>query len=327
MMMKLIALVALGAVASAEDFVCPGDYGFYANPDNCIKYYQCTAGEAMPITCGLQTETGEQLCYDEINIWCEVPSNVNCGDRPICDVNDQNCYEPTPVPTIDPDIFTCPEDNGYFPDERNCIKYYHCLEGVADRETCPDDVGQLYWDPNEDYCDFPENVNCGSRPICDGNDENCYEPTAAPTIDPDIFTCPAANGDFADERNCIKYYHCLNSVAESLTCADGGIQLQWDTTEDYCDYPENVDCGLRPICDENDENCSLEPTTAPNECDAVEDACDSGAFVPLGPCESCYCQCVTGEEAVMGCCGENLFWDPNLNVCNFPEQIEGCSAK
>jgi hypothetical protein len=54
MMMKLIALVALGAVASAEDFVCPGDYGFYANPDNCIKYYQCTAGEAMPITCGLR---------------------------------------------------------------------------------------------------------------------------------------------------------------------------------------------------------------------------------------------------------------------------------
>jgi hypothetical protein len=54
MMMKLFTIVAILAVASAEDFVCPDDYGYYPNLDNCIKYYQCSAGQAQPITCGLR---------------------------------------------------------------------------------------------------------------------------------------------------------------------------------------------------------------------------------------------------------------------------------
>ena len=27
----------------------------------------------------------------------------------------------------------------------------------------------------QEYCDFPENVECGDRPLCDTNDENCEE--------------------------------------------------------------------------------------------------------------------------------------------------------
>jgi hypothetical protein len=50
----LLTLVALLAVASAEDFVCPDDYGYYPNPESCIQYYQCLAGQAEPITCELR---------------------------------------------------------------------------------------------------------------------------------------------------------------------------------------------------------------------------------------------------------------------------------
>ena len=34
---------------------------------------------------------GTQMYYDPVNIWCEELSKVDCGDRPICDANDQNC--------------------------------------------------------------------------------------------------------------------------------------------------------------------------------------------------------------------------------------------
>ena len=34
---------------------------------------------------------GVQMYYDPVNIWCEEPSKVDCGERPICDANDQNC--------------------------------------------------------------------------------------------------------------------------------------------------------------------------------------------------------------------------------------------
>merc|ERR1711934_739349 len=88
----LLATALLGAIsASAADFVCPEPYGFYENPDNCIKYYQCTDDIAQEQVCGLHPSLGTQMYYDPVNIWCEELSKVDCGDRPICDVNDQNC--------------------------------------------------------------------------------------------------------------------------------------------------------------------------------------------------------------------------------------------
>ena len=50
----LAALFASCAVVSADDFVCPEPYGFYPNPDNCIKYYQCSDDIAQELVCGLR---------------------------------------------------------------------------------------------------------------------------------------------------------------------------------------------------------------------------------------------------------------------------------
>ena len=74
-------------------------------------------------------------------MWCDHPERVDCGERPICDKNDQNCIYPstvapkttTPIPP-----FECPTPNGYFPDPKNCIKYFHCFENVVEEHiTCP----------------------------------------------------------------------------------------------------------------------------------------------------------------------------------------------
>ena len=71
---------------------------------------------------------------------------MDCGDRPICDENDENCDEVTtaiPTPTAGPD-FECPEPSGYFADPKNCIKYYHCFDGVPEEHvTCPFDNGKV----------------------------------------------------------------------------------------------------------------------------------------------------------------------------------------
>ena len=34
---------------------------------------------------------GKQECFDPVNTWCDWPERVNCGNRPICDENDENC--------------------------------------------------------------------------------------------------------------------------------------------------------------------------------------------------------------------------------------------
>ena len=74
-------------------------------------------------------------------MWCDHPERVDCGNRPICDENDENCiYPSTVVPKTTTPIpdFDCPTPDGYFPDPKNCIKYFHCYENVVEQHiTCP----------------------------------------------------------------------------------------------------------------------------------------------------------------------------------------------
>lgn len=90
-----------------------------------------------------------------------------------------------------------------------------------------------------------------------------------------------------------------------------------------CDFPENVSCGTRPICDANDENCAPQPTAAPTACDDVE--CPSGGdtWVPEAPCAECVCQC-SGGVAREICCQPGLVWNPAVNVCDFPANVPAC---
>ena len=155
---------------------------------------------------------------------------------------------------------------------------------------------QEHYAPDRVQCDYPDRVDCEDRPICDENDENCIEPASTvstitpPTGNPD-FDCPSPSGYFADPNNCIKYYHCFEgNVEEHITCPNGklrfctfynlvyiifylnielnfyfilnsiiavnGKQECFDEVNIWCDWPERVNCGNRPICDENDENCN-----------------------------------------------------------------------
>ena len=81
----------------------------------------------------------------------------------------------------------------------------------------------------------------------------------------------------------------------------------------YCDFPENVECGDRPLCDENDANCEeRESAELPNDShksdSIVSDHVTTYApLVPcpvdcppdlvnveLEPCSSEYCTCTNG---------------------------------
>ena len=92
-------------------------------------------------------EGGVQQLYDPTHIWCDYPNKVDCGDRPICDENDENCNA---APTTDPTAptkapFVCPEPSGYFADPNNCMKYYHCYDGVPEEhKICPLDEGKSH---------------------------------------------------------------------------------------------------------------------------------------------------------------------------------------
>merc|ERR1712110_1264304 len=346
----------LASQASAEDFCNGKDNGYYADPSNCIKYYHCFNGVTEEhLIC--PEENGVQEMYDPEHTWCNYPNKVECGDRPVCDKNDENCDEGTtskPDPTGTPD-FVCPEHSGYFADPKNCIKYYHYYNDVVEEHiTCPlDNAGiQEHFAPDRVQCDYPDRVDCGDRPICDENDENCIEPASTvstitpPTGNPD-FDCPSPSGYFADPNNCIKYFHCLEgNVEEHITCPNvNGKQECFDEVNIWCDWPERVNCGNRPICDENDENCN-EATTAPTvptvptdptapTTTPKQDACTKygtcqlnpdalGPYHSEGPCERCFCQCTAAGRYEEVCCEPGLYFNEKINQCDWPFNIPEC---
>jgi len=345
-------LVAFLAATYADDFCSDKTNGYFADPKNCIKYYHCFNNAVEEhITC--PNNDGVQQLYDPTHTWCNFPEKVDCGDRPICDENDENCIEPPTTvteptkPTKAP--FECPEPSGYFADPNNCIKYYHCYEGVVEEHnTCPlDEAGkQEYYDPGHMLCDHQERVDCGDRPICDKNDENCIEPSTTVTDPskptPPPFECPQPSGYFADPTNCIKYYHCYEgTVEERITCPiANGKQECFDPVNTWCDWPERVDCGNRPICDENDENCNTPdptattkppgPTTSakPDRC-AVYGPCTmdqdgQGPYKAEGPCEQCFCQCVAAGYYSEVCCEAGLVFNEKIEACDFPANMPDC---
>ncbi|KAK0406776.1 hypothetical protein QR680_018799 [Steinernema hermaphroditum] len=61
-----------------------------------------------------------------------------------------------PLPTQDPDGFTCHAD-GFYPDPKSCEAFYRCIHGVPYHFECPDG---LQFNPSSETCDWPEAAGC-----------------------------------------------------------------------------------------------------------------------------------------------------------------------
>ena len=95
-----------------------------ADPWHCSKYWECYNGCLSHMTCH------EDHLFDPVNGWCDFPQNVCCENRN-CDGRkcNQNCNSLG-------DDFDCPEGDGFFADEKNCMKYYQCNNNIPHHSVC-----------------------------------------------------------------------------------------------------------------------------------------------------------------------------------------------
>ncbi len=163
-------------------------------------------------------------------------------------------------------------------------------------------------------------MDCGDRE-CDNDECISNVPTEAPLN----FVCPESNGYFPDESDCAQFIVCENDAATQKICpvGDDGAQWLYKAESEWCDYPENVDCQERPICDD-DGNCV---TDEPDFClSAGIDCSDGDGYHEEEPCGQCACYCsggnLTGDEV---CCDGDLVWNPALNVCDWDYNVPACS--
>ena len=91
---------------------------YHRDPEVCSNYWSCYNGCAYEQTC----QNG--LVWNPTHNYCDWPSNVDCNDT-----------NPNPNPHPDPG-FDCPEHDGFYADENNCMKYYECRQNKPNHLSC-----------------------------------------------------------------------------------------------------------------------------------------------------------------------------------------------
>lgn len=135
------------------------------------------------------------------------------------------------------------------------------------------------------------------------------------------------------------------SPPNSETCPNG--DWLFSEARGYCDYPETVDCGDRPLCNDDDEDCEererrrvptghakhvpIDPlfdsdhvTTmaTPEVCEGVE--CQEGdEIISFEPCSEFYCVCSNGVPYKQEC-ADGTVYNPEVEGCDFPENNPEC---
>ncbi|XP_018564003.1 probable endochitinase [Anoplophora glabripennis] len=173
----------------APDPFCPypsDEIFFYSDPDDCSKYIECYEGVKYVRNCA------RGLLWDEENLACDYPRNVDCKSRPNPTPDGPVSTEPvtteapaseTSATTEAPEVSTTPAplptsteepvvttfspahicdnqaDGSYLADPTDCKRFYECVSGEAVPGTCPTGTE---WNEKILNCDRPQNVDCPS---------------------------------------------------------------------------------------------------------------------------------------------------------------------
>eukprot|EP00088_Acartia_fossae_P027274 TRINITY_DN2801_c0_g1_i1.p1 TRINITY_DN2801_c0_g1~~TRINITY_DN2801_c0_g1_i1.p1 ORF type:complete len:197 (+),score=19.11 TRINITY_DN2801_c0_g1_i1:59-592(+) len=131
------------------------------------------------------------------------------------------------------------------------------------------------------------------------------------------------DGYYPDMYNCRKYFHCYSGQMEHVTCENGEY---YNADLIQCDWPDRVDCGGRPVCDECDHDCFTQtapPSTTARQGCAHHICTEDGLFAEQC-CDNTYCQCFGGVGYLMHC-EEQLVFNGELHNCDWPYNLECCS--
>ncbi|KAL1401253.1 hypothetical protein pipiens_006752 [Culex pipiens pipiens] len=214
---------------------CPEPNGYFADAEQCDKYYACRDGQIT-----------EKLCpdgmvfndYDLEQEKCDLPYNIDCSKRP-------KLQTPQPTPN-------CPRLNGYYGSQTGaCDKFYYCVDGKFNMITCP---AGLVFNPKTGICTWPDEAGksgCTSEDVFS-------------------FSCPKVNESiavthprYADPDDCQFFYVCINGdIPRRNGCKLGQV---FDDSGKHCEWarkvPECADWYKDRLTDKQLEELENPPTT------------------------------------------------------------------
>ncbi|XP_046415455.1 protein obstructor-E [Neodiprion fabricii] len=197
--------------SAIKQFKCPEPNGYFPDPEQCDKYYDCQDNKAHPKLCP------DGLVFNDFSPQqekCDLPFGIDCSTKPK--------LQP-PMPTVN-----CPRLHGYFAHKEAgvCDKFYYCVDGQFNMLTCP---GGLVFSEKTGICNWPDEAQkkgCGSKELFN-------------------FTCPAVDDSVAathprypDVEDCQFFYVCVNGV----TPRRSGCKLgqAFDERTGKCDWARKI---------------------------------------------------------------------------------------
>merc|ERR1712055_677264 len=147
-------------------------------------------------------------------------------------------------------------EDGIHANDEDCSMFYQCANGHRyEDQSCPE--GLLYNAATE-RCDWPDNVECVEN--VDQTKWQCYKDCVgdkwwnmvqaskcsykcsdwSKKVKKEKPSKECEDGIHAHEKYCNKFYQCANGHRyEDQECPEG---LVFNAEQEYCDYPENVQC-------------------------------------------------------------------------------------
>jgi len=188
------------------DFQCVED-GYFVDPNQCDKYYDCYRGVKT-----------DKLCPDGLVFDYTLGPKVEQCNYPFL----VDCPETKSLQPAQPAGIECPRQNGYFEHENpsNCMDYYECVGGQFVKRSC---AAGLVFDEFTGACVWEtSNIRSG----CAAEETLVLD---------DGFHCNqtarlAANGQqlihtrFIDEADCRSFYVCKDGkYPEKHGCPEGTV--------------------------------------------------------------------------------------------------------
>ncbi|XP_019700683.2 uncharacterized protein LOC109504625 [Harpegnathos saltator] len=257
---------------------------------DCTKFYMCVGREKIVRNCPYMNKKGDRLHFNPRHEMCDWPDKAGCDDkdseenqreidgRHFPGKNDESSEIPTKCPAKDPKDITI-----HLAHEYDCTKFYKCHAGKKFLLDCPymnKKGDRLHFNARLQVCDWPWAAGCE---------------TSEPGDD-----CPWDNDGLLlpHERNCAKFYECMDSNKRLRECADG---LFFSRKYQGCVKIEDSDCEYKRAS----SKCTCDDELIPHECDC-----------------SMYYKCRGGDQ-VLRQCDKGLHFSPKQRRCEDPAEA-GC---
>ncbi|KAG5869731.1 hypothetical protein JTB14_021710 [Gonioctena quinquepunctata] len=190
---------------------CPEPDGYFADAEQCDKYYHCQSGKITDKLCpDGQVFNDYSTEYEK----CDLPLNIDCSSRPKLQ---------TPQPSEN-----CPRKHGYFahPQKSVCDKFYYCVDGKYNMITCPNG---LVYNEKAGICSWPDEAK---RKGCTSDEIFEFE---CPKVDEAVaLTHPR----YPDPDDCQFFYVCINGNAPRRNgCKLGQV---FDDVGKRCEWSRKV---------------------------------------------------------------------------------------